>query len=298
MIKSPLKGLIIRTALVRKPDLGFIYACDPKKQEEEIPHAVTFKWKAGEFIRGECNYDAHSVCEIEVPEAGLIDVSQAGYYSANTRKGMTTGDLFELSQPTPRNRRVGGVRSVSEIAGKAYAVGYESMVYRMDDLKRWTRIDDGLPEHLKIEAIHGFDASDLYAVGLHAEFWRYDGIRWKRQDLPTNRNLNIVKCAGDGQVYIGGHGGILIRGRGASWEIIDHQKTEDHIWDLEWFEGQLYVSTLHSVYQLRERELATMDFGDDPPGGCYQLSSTKGVMWSNGEYDIMSFDGRTWTRVV
>lgn len=298
MNDRPLQGLIVRTALVRRPDLGFIYACDPKKEENEIPHAITFKWKAGEFLRGECNYDAYSLCVIEAPEAGLIDVSQAGYYSANTRSGMTTGDIFGNSQPPPKKPRLGGIRSVSEIGGKAYAVGYQGMVYRLDSLKRWARIDDGLPDSFEIDAIHGFEAADIYTVGLKGELWHYNGEEWAKRELPTDVNLNAVKCAGDGRVYVGGQGGVLIRGRDAAWEILEHEETKDDIWDIEWFEGQLYLSTMHSVYRLNKEELEAVDFGKDPPKSCYQLSAAKGVMWSNGEYDIMSFDGRTWTRVV
>jgi hypothetical protein len=298
MNNSAMQGLVIRTALVRRPDLGFIYACDPKQEDEEIPHAITFKWSAGEFIRGECNYDAHSLCVIESPEPGLVDVSQTGYYSVNARSGMTSDDIFRNSQPPPVKPRIGGVRSVSEIGGKAYAVGHQGMVYRLDQLRMWTRIDDGLPDNFQIEAIHGFEASDIYAVGLHAELWHYNGNHWTKRDLPTNRNLNIVKCARDGNVYIAGHGGVLIRGRGETWENVEQRQTDDDIWDLEWFEGQLYVSTLHAVFRLNREELEPVDFGSDPPKSCYQLSSAKGAMWSNGEYDIMSFDGTAWFRIV
>src|SRR5262245_40690459 len=111
MSTSPLNGLVIRTAIVRRPDLGFIYACDPKKEAEEIPHAIIFKWKAGSFDRGECEYDAHSACIIERPEAGLVDVSGPGYYSANTRSGITTDEIIERSQPPTKKRRLGGFRS-------------------------------------------------------------------------------------------------------------------------------------------------------------------------------------------
>src|ERR1035437_9824445 len=101
MSRSPLKGLVIRTAVVRKADVGFIYACDPKREdEEENGHAITFKWKAGVFVRGECNYDAHTLCGVEYPERGLVDASEQGYYSINTRNGMTSGDIVEDSQPT------------------------------------------------------------------------------------------------------------------------------------------------------------------------------------------------------
>jgi len=257
-----------------------------------------FKWQAGKFFDSSANFDAHSICFISRPEPALIFIAEAGEYGVHYRGGSLAGDIFQDSQPAPRKPRLGGLRSVSETGGKAYAVGYQGMVYRMDELRKWTRIDDGLPEDVQIEAIQGFEASDIYAVGLKAQVWHYSGKQWTKLELPTNRNLNMVKCAGDEQVYIAGHGGILIRGRGQRWDIVDHQKTEDHIWDLEWFEGQLYVSTLHAVYRLNGKELEPVDFGKDPPRSCYQLSSAKGVMWSNGEYDIMSFDGKTWARVV
>jgi hypothetical protein len=283
---------------VRRADLGFIYAADPKKEQDEIPHAITFKWKSGQFARGECNYDAHTLCVIESPEAGLVDASQTGYYSVNSRSGMATGDIFENSAPPPKNARFGGFRSLSEVGGKAYAVGYRGMVYRLEQLTRWARVDDGLPDDFEIEAIHGFDVSDIYAVGLKGQAWHYDAKVWTKVEVPTNRNLNAVRCTVDGTVYAAGRGGTLIRGRGDQWQIIDHQRTEDDIWDIECFKGDVYLSTLHNVYRLQGAQLMVVDFGEDTPKSCYQLSAASDVMWSNGEYDIMSFDGTNWTRIV
>jgi len=298
MSTSPLDGLVVRTAVVVRVDLGFIYACDPKKEEEEIPRTITFRWTSGVFERGECNYDAHTACITQYPEPGLVDASGQGYYSINTRNGMMTGDVFENSQPPPRKRRITGIRSVSEIAGKAYAVGYQGMVYRLDRLNKWTRIDNGLPESFDIDAIHGFDDSDIYAVGLSGQLWHFNGTEWTKQELPTNKNLSTVKCAGDGTVYLAGHEGMLIRGRKNRWAIIEHAMAPDDIWDIEWFEGELYVSTMSGVYRLKDDTLEPVDFGNDPPKSTYQLSAAKGVMWSNGEYDVMSFDGKKWSRIV
>ena len=118
---------------------------------------------------------------------------------------------------------------------------------------------------------------------------------WSRmpesEDVPASLRFALVQ-------RIAGHDGMLIRGRENSWKVIDHKQTKDDIWDLEWFEGELYVSTLHAVYRLRGDRLEPVDFGADPPKSCYQLSSAPGVLWSNGEHDIMSFDGKNWTRIV
>jgi hypothetical protein len=295
---SPLANLVIRTAVVVQPDWGYIIACDPEKEREDIPHAITFRWQAGKFHKGDRNYNAHAACLIEKPEPGRLDISGQGYYSVIIRGVMTSGDIFENSQPLPAKRRTASFRSVAAIDGKAYAVGLRGLVYRMDGLKQWTRIDEGLPETFNIQAIHGFDAKDIYAVGRQGSLWHFDGKVWNELELPTSVNLTSVKCAGDGKVYIGGHKGILIIGRRTAWAVIDHQATSDNIWDIEWFEKQVYVSTMKAVYRLKGTNLEPVDFGDDRPKSCYQLSAAKGVMWSNGEFDIMSFDGKVWTRVV
>jgi hypothetical protein len=296
--KSPLKGLVIRTAVVRRPDLGYIFAGDPAREAEDDPHTITFKWSAGAFNQGDRNYDAHTGCVIEKPEPGHLDASEPGYYSVITRTGMTSADILENSEPPPSKPRLGGIRSVSEIAGKAYAVGLGGMVYRLDRLDRWTRIDEGLPDTFDIQAAHGFDATDLYAVGHDGDLWHYNGKKWSKRELPTNVNLTEVHCAGDGRVYITGHHGVLIRGRGDAWEIIEQQETTEDLWDLAWFDGVLYISKFSTVYRLEKEGIVPVDFGGDPPKTACQLSAAKGVLWSIGDHDIMSYDGKNWTRIV
>lgn len=298
MANTPLTGLIIRTAAARRPGLGFIYAADPKKEADGIPHAITFKYKDGTFTRGEANYDAHSLAVVSHPELGLISVSGPGYYSANMASGMSTGDIFDDSFPPPRKPRTGGIRSVAAVDGRAFAIGLRGIVYRFDGPKRWTRIDDGLPESFNGQAIHGFSQQELYAVGREGSMWQFDGRDWVSRDLPTSVTLTSILCTPQGKVYVGGHHGLLLEGRNDSWSLVDHQQTADDIWDLEWFANSLYLSTMKDVYQLNGQQLQAVDFGADPPRSCYQLSAGNEVMWSNGEFDIMQFDGTNWSRIV
>jgi hypothetical protein len=196
------------------------------------------------------------------------------------------------------DERFGSFRSVANIAGRAHAVGLRGMVYRLDEWVRWARIDEGLPRVFDIEAIHGFDDSELYAVGLRGAMWERAAGKWERREAPTNVHLNAVSCAGDGAVYVGGHKGILLRGRHDAWTVIEHQAFSDDIWDLEWFDGVLYVSTMAGVYRLHEDKLERVDFGADVPKSTYRLSAAKDVLWSIGRRDVMSFDGKRWARVV
>jgi len=296
MAGHPLSGLIIRTGAVRLPDVGYILACDPERESQEIQHTISFTWKSGKFNRGEANFSAVSCCITQHPEPGLVKVGGSGSYSFETGRGITAGNIFKNGQP--QQSRTGDIRSTSEIAGSAYAVGLRGLVCRLDQSRMWTYVDHGLPRTFNIQAVHGFNGSDIYAVGRRGDVWRFDGHDWMKLEVSTNGLLTTVKCAGDGLVYIGGHSGILIRGRETAWNVIDQEETTDDLWDLEWFEGTLYVSTMSGVYRLRGETLEAVDFGADSPKTTYQLSAAKGVLWSIGRSDVMSFDGERWTRVV
>jgi hypothetical protein len=256
-------------------------------------------WADGMFETAECNYDVSSVCYITDPDDALVDISEAGYYSVYGEDDTHTDDLFTNSEPPPKTRRSRGIRSVSEIDRKAYAIGIRGMVYRLEKPSLWRRIDEGLPETFDGQAIHGFKANEIYAVGMGGQLWHYDGEKWRQRELPTNQNLTCVKCAGDGAVYIGGHDGVLFRGRLDQWVALHHEETIDEdVWDLEWFDGALYVSTIDSVFRLKKTTFERIDFGTQKVNSCYQLSAAEGVLWSSGEFDVMSFDGKRWTRVV
>ena len=286
--------LNIRDGVVKNYDTGYILACDPELEEREIPHANFFKWSAGSFMPGSLYYDAHSICIISIPEPGMVMVEGFGEYGIVTQNTSLDANIFD-GQTQHQNH--GSFLQVTEIEGRAYASGTQGMVYRLDTIGKWTSINSGLPDSFDITAIDGFDGSDIYAVGYGGKLWHHDGSKWLKLDLPTNLKLNAVKCAGDGYVYIGGNDGILIRGRESTWQILAEDETMENIWDVDWFERELYVSTMSFLYRLKDGVLELVDFDGYPPETCYHLSTAEGVMWSIGGRDIMSFDGREWKRI-
>ena len=296
MSNNPFADLSIRTGLAWSNNAGYILACNPDI-EEKIPHVKIFQWRSGKLLETWAQFNAHSVCRISLPETGIVFLSSEGFYGIHSSTSHT-GNIFDKSHPDPEEDRYGSFRSVSAIAGKSYAVGLRGMVYRLDDLDVWTRIDDGLSSEFDVQAIDGFNQNDIYAVGSSGELSHYNGKRWTKYDLPTNMNLTSVKCAGDGVVYLVGHDGVMIRGRRDSWSVIHHEETMDDLWDVEWFDNKLYVSTMTNVYRLQGDNLRQLDFKDNPPKSCYHLSTADGVIWSIGEYDVLSFDGKRWIRII
>ena len=115
---------------------------------------------------------------------------------------------------------------------------------------------------------------------------------------PTTLAFFRVLCAEDGNVYAAGQGGIIFRGRGATWEVIDHRDMKDDIFDLEWFEDKLWISTMYSLHTLEDGHLTLVDFDGEPPSTCNHLSTADGLLWSIGAKDVMQFDGKEWTRIL
>jgi hypothetical protein len=292
---SSTRELCIRDAVVFNGDFGYILACDPET-ELDTPYTWIRALHQGQISESWLKFNAHSVCRTVLPERGVVSISSEGFYSVFSGK-VHVGNIFDASQPQPTDPRYGSFSSVAQIGGRAHAVGLRGMVYRLDAPASWTRIDEQLAREFDVEAIHGFSESDIYAVGRKGELWQFNGQFWLKRDLPTTVNLSAVKCAEDGFVYIGGHNGVLIRGRNEAWEILDQAPMRSDIWDIEWFEGELYVSTFSAVYRLKGPHLEPILFGEDKPKTFYHLSVGEGVLWSVGEADVMSFDGTKWTRV-
>lgn len=293
-------NLIIRAGALLNPDLGFLVTGDIKREEDdEDRHAVIIKWKLGDFSKTEAEFEVSSCCFIRHPEIACIKISNTGVYGLQLADRIVVSDVCNddvIKDKTERGYTA--VSKVCEIAGMAYVVGINGTVLRMEGIKKWTCIDQGLPLDFEIQCIHGFSANDIYAVGYYGQVWRYDGKKWHRIDVPTNVHLEAVKCAGDGQVYIGARNRILLRGRNEQWEIIGESVSGEDIWGIDWFGGSIYVSTFQNFYHIMQDKLEPVDFGVDKPKTTYRISTAPSIMWSIGEKDVMSFDGKAWRRIV
>ncbi|MCF7221185.1 hypothetical protein [Marilutibacter chinensis] len=298
MTNTPLHGLVIRDAIVRIPGTGYIYAADPAREADGVPHAITFKYQQGRFIRGDANYDAFALALVSHPEPGLVSVAGAGYYSAISASGSVSGDLFDNSNPLPPVPRTGGIRAVASIGGRAFAVGLRGMAYRLDQPRQWTRIDDGLPADFDVLAIDGGSDADLHAVGRGGGIWHFDDRGWQVCESPTSAALRTIHCTDAGDAYAAGDGGVLLQRRNGVWETIEHGCTRDTIWSLAGFQGQLYAATLSTLYRIEGNGLVEVDFGNDRPASCRRISVCDGQMWSAGDFDLMAFDGERWSRIV
>jgi hypothetical protein len=190
------------------------------------------------------------------------------------------------------------VRAVAAIDNDIYSVGMRRQVHKRTRKRGWEEIDNGVVYQgdkitIGFNTIHGFDSTEVYAAGLNGEIWSYNGRKWHEIQTPTNALLQSMCCASDGNVYIGGKAGVLIRGRHDLWEVLDIN-FEDTIWDIHCFKDKLFLLTSNGVYTYNDEvfEKIQNNFLDYEDFQC--ISSSKDRLWIFGRKKIVEYDGLLW----
>ncbi|MEM9383901.1 MAG: hypothetical protein AAGA68_02500 [Pseudomonadota bacterium] len=153
-------------------------------------------------------------------------------------------------------------------------------------------------------ALDGFSETDIYVGGDRGDCWRYDGTTWHRLDLPLNFRIDAICCAGDGNVYIGGSGDQILRGREDEWEALA-SPTGDYIYAADinamaWYDGRLWAATDLGLFTLEDDELRAYTF---PESGAVQhsfkrVTASEHGLLSYGLYQALVYDGTAWTELI
>lgn len=240
---------------------------------------------------GDRNWTAVSVCVAKKPAEKMVAVGEEG--DVFTYVGGKAVD--EAMAPKPVALRGTGV-----IDGFAMACGMKRQVFRRSDENVWIPMHAPSPapdENAGFEALCGFGANEVYAVGWNGEIWQWDSARWIHCKSPTNVILTGACCGAKGQVFICGQNGTLIQGRREAWERVALDPMTDDLSDVCWFKDRLYVASRATLFTYSENKLQPVDFGSDRPTTTGRLTEAEGTLWSIGSADIFSFDGTQWIRV-
>lgn len=300
---SRFNGLSISTGVVRYSDLSYLIATHDAATSEGYIDSILITLDGGNWGAGTVPWLACSGTVCHVPAERYVVLGTDG--SVRTSGGGVIKEEAPIASCTVDPKKRGPLREIRGIAkGRAYAVGTCRQAYVRDGEDQWRCIDQSAQggdtpiTDTSFESIDGFSEQEIYTVGWEGEIWKYDGSVFTQQNSPTNLALYKVRCAPDGFAYACGQLGTLLRGRNDRWEVIDHESTREDLWGMEYFDGQLYVSSTHFVYRLEGDTLKPVDFGDDAPRTCYHLSAADGIMWSIGPKDVMEFDGSNWKRCL
>ncbi len=192
------------------------------------------------------------------------------------------------------------VRSVATIDNTAYTAGMRRQVHKRLGDDQWTEVDHGCIYYgaepaVGFNAIDGFDGDEIYAVGLNGEIWHQSEDLWQSMSSPTNVHLHSI-CCGDEQVYIGGRCGLLIQGKHDTWKILDFE-TNETVWDLHWFEDELYILLDKGIYRQAREQPQRIENNVVGDAGFHSLSSVGGKLWAFGPKKIVQYDGSSWSEL-
>jgi hypothetical protein len=196
----------------------------------------------------------------------------------------------------------GSIRSLTAIDDVVYGCGMARTVMKRESRGNW--LEFGPPDSqsgavIGFEDISGFNAQDIYAVGWRGEIWHFNGKKWNQIDSPTSSILSAVCCADDGFVYAVGHDGVMLKGRNDSWTIIETQR-RDHLIDVEFYAGKIYVITNFDVFKLTKKGLEVdVEFpAKDRPSTCLHLLKAVDALFCMGTKDLWRKKTSKWQRIV
>jgi hypothetical protein len=287
--------------VLRNKEIGYLSVVDDELAKQKVAPSSVVEIYQGELHEGpHLTWGIVGVCVNRATREQLLAVGEDGevllYGSGETHE-----ETVKTKDENPEER--GPLRCARFIGKNSYIAGMGRQVYRREGENQYVCIDqtmrppEGSKEVVGIEAIDGFSEKELYAVGWKGEIWTYNGKAWRQIQSPTNLILSNVRCAEDGVVYVCGRRGMLIRGKGKSWRVIEHDATKEDFFGIEWYGGKLYLATMSQLFTLEGEELEPVEFDDDQPDTCYSLSAADGHLLSTGEKDVMLFDGEEWERI-
>jgi hypothetical protein len=253
----------------------------------------TDKWD-NYYVRG----ISAGICAVRSNQPEILTLCADG----RVHRAAPDGQSYESLVDDPPSKN-GLLRDIRCIGDSIYVAGFGRQIYQRNTDRSWQHCDHGVVEDPKAESLSGFESIDgfheneLYAVGNLGEIWCRHENQWRKIESPTNIILENVLCAPDGVVYISGQLGILLRGRRNSWELIEHELTEDTFWDMTWFDNKLWLSTSKALYSFANDRLEQIDTGIGAGQTFRYLDATPECLCSSGERHLAIFDGKAWTLI-
>lgn len=288
------------TGSIREKDLGYLILSNDAASAHKIPSVGIVQWEPEGW--GDGGQVPWRVAGTAISTQPLQQICVVGEFGQVLMLG--SGDRHEErignGKNAPEDR--GPLRGVRAIGNHIYCVGMDRQAYRREAPGKWVPLTSGIPEVdegevVGFEAVNGFSESEIYACGWEGDIWQFDGTNWLQRSSPVNTVLVDLCCGEDGHVYACGRNGVLVRGRADLWETMELGGFSDDLWSLVWYKGKLYVATMDHVLTLAHGGLKPLSMGNDAARTCYDLVTGAGLMWSIGAKDVMSFDGKKWTRI-
>lgn len=267
--------------------------------EQKVANTIIYSWNGKELTKEGYTITGVAICAAKVPKKEVILIGRSGDIRAGKIGALEAEAKIVIDS---MDKKFGYLTNARTIAGRVHVCGMDRQVYRRAK-KGWEALDEGLPmggegEAVGLRAIDGFSANELYAVGIDGEIWHFDGRRWRNCPSPTGLILHGVHCADDGFVYACGQLGMILKGKGDEWTILEHASEIEDLWDITSFKGVVYAMSSRVLYAVGRRNLVPVEYGEvATPFSFYRFACSESLLVTIGPKDVMIFDGEAWGRI-
>ena len=296
------KNFVLQRGRVFHRNHLFFTAYNYEAAMQEIPNGVLFILKDWSEWNGfDVKWSMVSIDICMEPSPMCLVMGRDGEVLIGSKKGFQEERIDDQGF-SPLNR--GPMQNIRFVEDTAFAVGMGRQVYCRMGFNRWIRFDDGIPTPPPIPEIVGFNSiagqslSNLYAVGWKGEIWHYDGKLWTLDDSPTNAILHEILMLADGTLFACGHGGVLLKGTGKQWEIVDHDGPDTNWRTLAWFRDLLYLSDGHNLFCLDGNAIVPVRVDDEGQIPVISLHATNEILLAvTADSAFVTDDGQKWKAV-
>lgn len=203
----------------------------------------------------------------------------------------------------------GYVSTIKEIGSHLYVCGNKNQVYRRSgdaNNGHWEHWDKGIlrttPGYTTLFDIDGLTEENIYAVGLEASIYHYDGKKWSpvKHNI-DNETLIKIKILSEEDVYIVGSSGVILYGNHKTgFTDISSPDNVERFSSIEYFNDTLFIASGNGLFtydfSLKKAVPYQTDLETDLIDA-HILEAKDGILWSFGYKDIAYFNGQHWTRV-
>lgn len=246
------------------------------------------------------------VCGIayDVGQGKLVAVAKGGH-TAEFAVGGGSIDSARLKQSIsrrtlPKGNRHGPMTRVRWLGGTAYACGWRGKVFRLGQ-QGWISHDNQIPRDVRANlqdlAIDG--DGTIYVVGMKGAAYRFLQDHWSAIDIPTSSHLYCATRLGNGEVVVGGANGLLLRGSGDRWQVIENHGFDQNIWCVQEYNEKIWITAGDDFLGLIENG-HVMEVKPKPGVSTKsnRICCAGGVLFACGPQYLFTFDGGRWNEIL
>lgn len=218
-----------------------------------------------------------------------------------------------------KGRAIGPMRGIIFARGAFIAFGMNRHVYRLlpnATNAKWERFESGFStdDHSEVDFERLLDDlggincmsvktnGELVAAGMNGEVWRAlpESTVWSRQESGTNVALNSMLIDQSGVEVACGLAGTVILNKGAGWESVSYQGTQDlDFTSIASGMASWFLADGHSLRSLKGDVLEVVDMKTPQMVPCARLSSGFGLVVGCATKELFySDDSHNWNLLL